>query len=144
MATQRTPGASQASEIVIATFPTPLKGMQQNTQTEVGIPADALWLGRNLHTFRGEVRQRSSWIGTINSTLNAPPRAIGPSTESETFSAIYTARRAGTSDRYLLTGGNSRVQILQEAGSGLSGSAGWAKVTDWNGVNALEDIGAFV
>src|SRR5216117_3721790 len=126
MATQRTPGASQASEIVIATFPTPTKGMMQNTETEVGIPADALWVGRNLHLFRGECRQRSSWngrIGPSGSVLNDPPRGsgvIGGFTIPETLNAIYTARRANTSDRYLFTGGNNRVQILQEASSNLA------------------------
>src|SRR5712691_2325218 len=150
MAGIRTVGISQTGENILVTYPAPTKGMLQNVDSEATIPIEALWIGRNVHLLRGELRQRASWIGRIGpsaSVLNDPPRGSGVIsglTIPETLSAVYSARRAGTSDRFLLTGGNTRVQILQDATSNLGAGSGWKVVTNWNGASALEDVGAFV
>lgn len=113
----QTVGVTQTQEKVLITFPVPYRGVMRNA-SEVEIPRDALWTGENLHFVDGELRQRPSWNLARNATVAAPP-ATAPIT------GVFTARRAGTRNQFLLVGGVANVYVL--------GSAAWILIANWGG-----------
>ena len=134
MPAPRTLGVGQTKENIIGAFPIPLKGMIRN-QPESVIPKDALWSGRNLHLFQGEVRQRASWTGIRNTTVAAPAQAGH-------LNGLFTGRRAGTINRFLFAGGTVGAVILQDAVSAL-GAAGWRTIASWGATRARTQLVRF-
>lgn len=123
----QTVGASQTQELVIAKFAVPHLGVIQGIN-EMELPANALWVGENLHFFEGELRQRPSWNLERDTTLSTPAVA-------GTLTTIFTAHRATTQNQFLLVGGTDVIRILQDVGSGIGG-AGWATWVTWAGSRA--------
>lgn len=118
----RSTGIAQTKENILLAYPVPRSGMVQ-TEGEAAVPKDGVWVGRNVHNFYGECRQRPSWNGIKDAGLQLIPR-LAYGAGREFITSAFTARRANTRNRYLIVGGSRGAKILQEAASGL-GALGW-------------------
>src|SRR5258708_5823556 len=129
MAAPRITGVSQTKENLLAIWAVPQQGMVQ-LFNEAGVAKDALWVGRNVHLFYGELRQRASWNGVKDATLALPIAALSANFFVENLTGIFTTRRANTRDRFLVAAGDCGVQLLEDLASALGG-VGWVKVLWW-------------